>query len=76
MPKDYSDYIEKVGEKLKQIRVEKGYTSYRKFSDEFSIEPKQYWRLEEGKSDFKFSSLLRVLEIHRIDLEEFFKDIK
>ncbi|KAB2915565.1 MAG: helix-turn-helix transcriptional regulator [Bacteroidetes bacterium] len=67
--------VQKIAEKVKKLRIEKGYTSYRNFADEHEIEPKQYWKLEEGKSDFRISSLIRILEIHNIKLEEFFRGL-
>lgn len=66
--------IQKIAEKVKKLRIEKGYTSYRNFADDHEIEPKQYWKLEEGKVDFRISSLLRILEIHNITLEAFFRE--
>ncbi len=63
----------KISGRIKQLRIDKGFTSYRNFADEYDIDAKQYWRIEEGKIDYRMSSLLRILEIHDISLEEFFK---
>lgn len=67
--------IQRIAEKIKQLRIERGYTSYRNFADDHDIEPKQYWKLEEGKVDFRISSLLRILEIHDLSLEDFFEGL-
>lgn len=75
MDKVISNNLEQIGKRLKELRIECGFSSYRKFADEYDIEPKQYWRLEEGKSDFRISSLIRVLEIHELSLQVFFKDL-
>lgn len=64
-----------IGDKLKALRKAAGYTSYTTFAKTHGIQPKQYWRLEEDKSDFRFSSLRRVIEIHHLTLEEFFKGV-
>jgi len=64
-----------IGKRLKEIRVSKGYTSYRQFADTFELEPKSIWRLEEGKSDFKYSSLKRVLEALGTTVEDFYKEL-
>lgn len=65
--------LEHIGKRLKEIRLAKGYTSYRQFADSFEFEPKSIWRLEEGRSDFKYSSLKRVVEALGISVEDFFK---
>ena len=73
MGESTNEIILKISKKIKQLRLEKGFTSYRNFADEYDIDAKQYWRMEEGKIDFRQSSLMRILEIHNISLEEFFK---
>ncbi|OJW99127.1 MAG: hypothetical protein BGO70_02295 [Bacteroidetes bacterium 43-93] len=62
-----------IGKRVKELRVSKGYTSYRHFADTFEIEPKSVWRLEEGQSDFKYSSLKRILEALDTTVDDFFK---
>lgn len=75
MPEKRSDdsRIIKIGEKLRRIRIERGYTSYTAFADENGLEKTQYWRLERGIG-FTLKSLLLVLDIHQISLYEFFSD--
>jgi transcriptional regulator with XRE-family HTH domain len=67
--------LERIGKRLKEIRASKGYTSYRQFAYTFEIEPKSVWRLEEGKSDFKYSSLKRMLDAFNMTVEEFFNSL-
>lgn len=64
-----------VGERLKKLRIDAGYTSYRRFADEHDIEPKQYWKLEEDKADARVSSIKRLAQIHDLNLEEFFRGV-
>lgn len=64
-----------IGEKLKALRKAAGYTGYTAFANAHGIQPKQYWRLEEDQTDFKFSSLRRIIDIHNLSLEEFFKGV-
>lgn len=64
----------KIAEKLKQIRIEKGYTSYEQFAFDNDIPRVQYWRLETG-TNFTINSLIKILDIHNISLKDFFKDI-
>lgn len=64
----------KIAKKLKQIRIEKGYTSYEQFAFDNDIPRVQYWRLETG-TNFTINSLIKILDIHNISLKDFFKDI-
>jgi transcriptional regulator with XRE-family HTH domain len=76
MAKNNDDYIEKqlanLGERLKEIRKEKGYTNYEQFAFDNEIPRAQYGRYEKGQ-DLRFSSLLKVLKALNISLKEFFK---
>ncbi len=65
----------KIGKRLKELRITAGYKSYVAWADEHSIERKQLWKLENGKNDFKLSSLVRIIQIHNLTLEEFFKGL-
>jgi hypothetical protein len=67
--------IVKIGEKLKKLRIDKGYTSYENFAWDNDIGRIQYWRLEKG-TNFTIKSLLKVIDVHKMTLEEFFKGIK
>ncbi len=75
MENEVNDDLIKIGERLKTLRKEKGFTSYRRFADENDIEPKVYWKIEEGKSDFKYSSLKRILTGLDLTVAEFFKEL-
>lgn len=67
--------IEAIGKRLRELRIEKGYRSYDFFAWENKIPRMQYLNMEQGKN-FTLKSLLRVLDIHKISLEEFFKGFK
>lgn len=67
--------ILKIAAKLKKIRIEEGYTSYENFAWDNDLPRVQYWRLENGVN-FRIESLLRILDVHKIKLEDFFKGIK
>ncbi len=70
----HDDILLKVGDKLKTLRIEKGYTSYENFAVDNELGRMQYWRLENGKTNLTINSLLKILEIHEISLKDFFKD--
>jgi len=65
--------INEIGDRLKELRIKAGYTSYVDFAIQNDIQPKQYWRLEAGETNFTIKSLLRILDIHSISLEDFFR---
>jgi transcriptional regulator with XRE-family HTH domain len=66
--------ILEIAEKIKLLRKEKGFTSYETFAFEYEINRVQYWRIETGRN-ITLKTLLKVLSIHKISLEDFFKDL-
>jgi len=66
--------INQISKKLKEIRLSKGYTSYETFAFDNNLNRVQYWRIESG-SNITLKTLIKVLDIHKISLEEFFKDL-
>ena len=61
-----------LGNKLRELRIERGFTNYEQFAFEHNLPRAQYGRYEQGQ-DLRFSSLLKVLKAFDISLEEFFK---
>lgn len=64
-----------IAKRIKDLRIAAGFTSYEKFAFRYDFQGKQIWRLEEGR-DFKISTLLRIVDCHRMTLEDFFKGLK
>ena len=75
LPLKHSARIKKIGERVKELRKNAGFTSYETFAFEKDIPRVQYGRLERGVN-FKIATLLRVLDIHKTTLEEFFNGLK
>ena len=73
-PSFQENNTKKIAEKVKQLRIDKGYSSYENFAYENDLSRVQYWRLERG-TNFTINYLLRVLEIHKLSLSDFFNDI-
>ena len=71
--KDIESNIKKVAEKIRQLRIDSKYTSYENFAFENDINRVQYWRVESGKN-ITLKTFFRILQIHKITPEEFFKD--
>jgi transcriptional regulator with XRE-family HTH domain len=70
--KSEKEVLIKIGEKLKKLRIEKGYTSYESFAIANDLSRMQYWRIEKGQSNITIRSLLAILKIHKVSLEKFF----
>ena len=62
-----------LGKRLKQLRKEKGFTNYEFFAYENKIGRSQYGKYEQGV-DMQFSSILKLIEIHGMTIQEFFSD--
>lgn len=62
----------RIGQRLTQLRKTKGYTSYETFAYDYEIPRMQYWRLEKGKANITLKSLVRLLHIHKMTIDEFF----
>ena len=68
--------LDSIGTKLKELRIKKGYKSYETFAFDKEINRMQYWRMEKGLANMSMATLLRILEIHKISLKDFFKDFE
>jgi transcriptional regulator with XRE-family HTH domain len=66
------DTLKKVGLKLTSLRLKMGYTSHEDFAYDHDIPRVQYWRIEKGKTNLTMKSLMRLLSIHKMTMEEFF----
>ena len=72
-PESIERQLKKLGNRIKQIRKEQGYSNYEQFAFKHDINRSSYSRFESGE-DIRFSSLLRVLEAFDMSLEEFFSE--
>lgn len=63
----------KLGKRLKELRIQRGYTSYEYFAYEHNISRAQYGRYEQGK-DLRYSSLIKVISAFGMTLDEFFAE--
>ncbi len=66
----------RIGNKLMQLRIKNGHKSYESFALENDLSRMQYWRIEKGKTNLTIKSLTRILDIHNITIEEFFRKDK
>jgi len=64
--------LKKIGNKLKLLRKDAGYTSYEYFAYENNISRPQYGKYE-GGANIQLNTLIRILSHLNISLEDFFK---
>jgi transcriptional regulator with XRE-family HTH domain len=64
--------LKEIGVKLAELRKQKGFSSHESFALEYDLPRVQYWRLEKGKANFTIKTLVKILTIHNIDVEDFF----
>lgn len=59
-----------IGQRIREIRLAKGYTSYKTFALEHDIEPRQYFRYEAGEANFKIETLIRLAKCFEMSVQE------
>jgi transcriptional regulator with XRE-family HTH domain len=65
--------LKKLGERIRSLRIKKGYSNYENFAFEHDIARAQYGKYEKGE-DLRYSSLLRVIRALGISVKEFFSE--
>ncbi len=65
--------LQKLGNRIKDLRIKEGHTSYEYFAYEHDIPRAQFGRYEQGQ-DLRFSSLVKVVNAFGMTLEEFFSE--
>lgn len=72
-PKKTAEALKEVGNRLKELRKEKGFKNYEHIAYELGMSRSQYWKYEQG-GNIELATLLRVLNLLGVTLGEFFKD--
>jgi len=65
--------LEKLGKRIRALRISKGYTSYDYFAYDYNFNRTQWGRFENGK-DLRFTSSLKIAAAFEMTLEEFFSE--
>ena len=68
------EFLKLVGQRIKELRLKSGYTSYEAFALENELDRKQYWRAEKG-SNLTLKTLYTIAKIHDISMEELFRSL-
>ncbi len=72
---DNQQLLQKIGKRLKDLRVQAGYTSAEAFAWEHAFGRSQYSTWERGQ-DLKITSLHKLATAHKITLSELLEGIK
>ncbi|HEY5746179.1 MAG TPA: helix-turn-helix transcriptional regulator [Chryseolinea sp.] len=70
--KKFKDFLIHIGMALSSLRQMKGYTTVKEFANRYKLPEIQYWRIERGKANLTLKSLERILDIHKISVQDFF----
>lgn len=65
--------LKKLGNRIKQLRIAKGYSSYEYFAYDHNISRAQFGRYEKGQ-DLRYSSLLKVIAAFGMSVSDFFAE--
>ncbi len=72
-PKEISEDLKKLGNRIKSLRIKAGFSNYEYFAYEHEIPRAQFGRYERGE-DLRYSSLLKLIKAFGITVEEFFSE--
>jgi transcriptional regulator with XRE-family HTH domain len=72
--KELDKRINLIADKIKQLRIDAGYSNYEEFAWEHSIGRMQYWNIEKG-SNITLTTLFKILDAHELSMSEFFNQI-
>lgn len=63
------EIIAKIATKLKQLRIEKGYTSYENFAMDFDLSRAYYWKVERGRQNLSMDYFYRCSKFMKSHLK-------
>lgn len=70
--KSFDGTMVEIGHALAELRIQKGYDSIKDFTTDHQLPMIQYWRIEKGRANVTLKSLHKLLEIHRMNIVDFF----
>ena len=71
--KSDEDLLLEIGLRIKRLRELSVCSSYEKFAFDNDISRMHYWQIEKGKVNITIKTLNKILNIHKIEIEEFWK---
>ena len=73
-PLDVDNQIQRLGDRVKALRKNKGYTSAETFANDKGFNRALYGKYESGKRNIEFITLVRLANAFEITLQEFFSE--
>lgn len=70
---DDEAYLKMLGKRIRELRLQAGYTSHETFAYAFDFPRTQYGRYERGHN-ITFLNLIKIVNAHGLTLEEFFSE--
>ena len=70
--KAFKNTLVSVGGGLQELRIKKGFPTAKSFTEKHNLPEIQYWRMENGKANITLKSLMKILQIHEVTLQDFF----
>ena len=70
---DIEKELQKLANRIKQLRQKKGYSNYENFAFDHDIPRAQFGRYENGQ-DLRYTSLIKVIDALGVTVEEFFSE--
>ena len=64
--------LSEIGNRIAELRKMKGYSDHKDFALDNGLPTVLYWKVENGKTNFTIKTLLKILSIHDVSLEQFF----
>lgn len=71
--KPVSKEMAQLGNRIKQLRIKAGYTSYEYFAYDHDFHRAQFGRYEKGE-DLRYSTLLKITKAFGLSMKEFFAE--
>ncbi len=65
--------LKKLANRIRTLRLKKGYSNYENFAFEHDIARAQYGKYEKGE-DLRYTSLLKVIKALDVSVKEFFSE--
>jgi len=65
--------LKRLGERIRTLRIKKGYNNYESFAYEHDIARAQYGKYEQGEN-LTYASLLKVIKALEVSVKEFFSE--
>jgi hypothetical protein len=69
--KSFVKMLGRIGSHLSDLRMKKGYATIKEFAQTNDLPEVQYWRIEKGKANITLKTLTRILNIHKLSLQDF-----